>query len=273
METFKLIYILILFINFAIKCNSFYDKDSSIKIKEPFYDDPTYFNETIKSKYMHYTSLHDASNEEGFYINNNKDNESNNPNNYLYLCNLESKLENSYQPIDKILELEQKTNNCIPNSNTFTYLLDENKVNEASSLIKMYLENGIDPSSEINKATKKKENLHKQINDIINPVKASDINPKYSFYNYDNYIKFIVKLDKSYQADNLTVICFEDMFIIRGIFSYNKNTKFKLNDRKKFYDYVEDDCDYNYNSFQNEIEISFIKKYKLKKWSTLFVDI
>lgn len=237
------IYLISCFFMLLSHINSQLESDPSIKVKEPFYDDKTFFSEEIKSKYSHYINISES--EE--------------------LCTLVSKFENFPSLINQNI-LDSK---CIPDVDSLYYLLDEGKLESAELLIKEYIKRNIDPSIEIKNWVSKKENRTKQIKNLLLNKPGNLYKPAYAFINYDNYVKFVVKLDKEYQIGKLTAICHKDLLLIEADFFYSTQS-ITLKERKKLFDEAEGDCEFNYNSFNQEIEVTLKKKYKLKKWTSLF---
>lgn len=225
---------------------SFYEKDPNIKLKDPFYKDPNFFPKEIEEKYGFYVPLNELEN----------------------TCDLVHQFENF--PKNCFATIKDKQ--CILNSQSFTYLLEEGLLEEAKYVIReLYLPNEVDPTYELRNWLSKKEARIKYVSSIINPpLHNKQITGKYSFLNYDNFVKFVLKLDDNYLTDKLTVLCHKNMLIIRGNF-FKSTKQFYLNERKKTYDEI-DSCDFNYNQFKSELEVTIKKVNKLKKWESLFIN-
>lgn len=236
---------LAVYTSFFTGVNAQFERDPSIKIKEPFYKDLAFFPDEVTQKYSHYISLAD--------LEENK-------------CNLLSFFE-SY-PKSIMSKIEEKK--CVPDSHTFQAILEEGYLEDAKTLIKaVYLKNEVDPSNEIKSWVGKKESRIKYIGNLIQPPTSSRITPNFSFYNYDNFVKLILKLSNNFQSERITVLCHRDLLIVKGNF-FLSNKTFALSEKKKLFDEVEGECEFNYNSFNSELEITFRKKNKMKMWETLF---
>ena len=237
--------LLLISFNLFLYSNSFFQKDESIKVKEPFFRDPNFFPKSIEEEYAHYTELKNIENG----------------------CNLMPSFEN----FPKLIFNTIKEKKCLLNSNSFTYLLNEGLIEEAKYVIEnIYLPNDIDPSYEVKNWISKKEGRIRQINKMLSPdIGNSIVKSQYSFINYDNYVKFVIKLNDTYLSEKLTVVCYKNMIIIKGTF-FKNNQNYLLNERKRLFDEVEENCDFNYNQFNSELEVTMTKIYKLKKWDSLF---
>lgn len=237
--------LLLLILTTTLKLSySFFERDPNIVIKEPFYKDPNFFPSSIEKDFSFYHSLSEI---EG-------------------TCDLR----NSFENYPKNILLTLKERKCIPSSSSFIFLLEEGHLEEAKSVIKQVLLNEIDPSNELKTWLSQKESKVKYIQSLLEEGgnKRKALQGKYSFINYDNYIKFIVKLDDNYLSDKLNIFCYKDMITIKANFYLSKG-EFLFSDRKRLFDEVEL-CEFNYNQFNKEIEVTMMKVNKMKKWDSLF---
>ena len=174
---------------------------------------------------------------------------------------------------EKKLEEMIRKDNCIPNIKTLQSILEAGWLNLAEYLVsEVYLPKQIDPTNAIYSYLKKYESQAGKLKYLLNDssLKYDNLLAAFSYENFQNSIKITIPLpDASFVVEYLSVYCYKDMFKIRGIFKA-KHKIFKMNESKKLYDMTEAECEYNYNSFNHKIEITFDKLNKIKVWNTLF---
>eukprot|EP00340_Litonotus_pictus_P002873 CAMPEP_0170530392 /NCGR_PEP_ID=MMETSP0209-20121228/46762_1 /TAXON_ID=665100 ORGANISM="Litonotus pictus, Strain P1" /NCGR_SAMPLE_ID=MMETSP0209 /ASSEMBLY_ACC=CAM_ASM_000301 /LENGTH=84 /DNA_ID=CAMNT_0010823467 /DNA_START=476 /DNA_END=730 /DNA_ORIENTATION=- len=69
--------------------------------------------------------------------------------------------------------------------------------------------------------------------------------------------------------EKLNVNCHKDMLIYSFIFQ-KKGVYYAVKDKKIFFDEVQGECEYNFNSYSSEVEINFKKLNMFKVWERLF---
>lgn len=212
-----------------------------------------YFPKDILEKYAEYTPLEE----------------------YKLVCNYENVIvSNSEESIrEKIIQnLSQEKKNCVPDGKSLSAILENGWNNLAEFIIKeIYLPKLVDPTQTIMTFTSKSESKLKSLVQFINLLSNSiEITPKYNYENFDDKIKFnIVLPDASYVPEYISIFCYKDSFKINSVFK-SRNKVYRINEQKQFYDFVSGECEYNFNSFNNQIELSFKKLNKMKKWDKLF---
>lgn len=184
------------------------------------------------------------------------------------LCNLENQMEN-YDEASFLRKI--KILNCIPNPKTLATILDAGWYNVTEYLIKeVYLPNYIDPVSIVYTYAHKTESKLKSMLHLLENAKYESLPLVYTFENFDNTIKFKIKLpDASFVSEYISILCYKDMFKLNATFK-SRHKLYKLKDTKRFFDLVQGECEYTYNNFENVVQLSFTKVNKFKKWDRLF---
>jgi hypothetical protein len=162
--------------------------------------------------------------------------------------------------------------NCIPNFKTFQNILENGWVSLYEYLVQeIYLPKLIDPTSAVYTYLKRYETQSNRFKYFLNDTSAyEEIQPNYIFENFENKIGLTIPLpDASFVLEHLSLYCYKDLLKIKGIFK-SRHKLYKILESNYLFDMVDGDCEYNYNSFNHKIEISFNKLNKLKKWTSLF---
>lgn len=162
--------------------------------------------------------------------------------------------------------------NCIPNFKTFQNILENGWVKLYEYLVQhVYLPKLIDPTSAVYTYLKKYETQSGRFKYFLNDTSSyEEIQTNYQYENFDNKIQVTIPLpDASFVLEQLSLYCYKDLLKIKGIFKA-RHKLYKISESKYLFDMVDGDCEYNYNSFNHKIEISFNKMNKLKKWTSLF---
>jgi len=240
-EMLKKFTALFIFFTILINCDEIIDRNED------------YFSSEILEKFAEYTPVEE----------------------YKQVCNYESMIITSDEETIKnkiISNSAPNTKNCVPDSKSFIAILENGWSNLSEFIIKdIYFPKLVDPSqiviSFINKSDSKLKSLVHYVNEYS---ESTDISPKFNFENFDDKITFnIVLPDGSYILEYISIFCYKDAFKINSVFK-SKNKLFRINLSKQFYDLISGDCDYTFNSFNNQIEFSFKKMNKMKKWDKLF---
>lgn len=210
-----------------------------------------YFSEEIKEKYGEYTLLED----------------------HDKTCNYENLINSSNEENIKNKITENSiSKNCVPDIKSFVSILENGWKELAEYLVtEIYLQKMVDPSQTILSYTNKSDTKLKYLVQFVNEFsKSTKLIPKYTYENFDDKIKFNVVLpDASYNPEYVSVFCYKDSFKINSILK-TKNKIFRIYESKQFYDQIVGDCEYTFNSFSNQLELSFNKLNKMKKWEKLF---
>jgi hypothetical protein len=183
---------------------------------------------------------------------------------YQQVCNYENNIVSSAEETikEKIIQnISQNTKNCVPDGKSLVAILENGWNNLAEFIIKdIYFPKLIDPSQLILTFSSKSELKLKSLVQFINMFSNSaTLSPKYTYENFDDKIKFnIVLPDASYIPDYISIFCYKDSFKINSIFKYRSKV-YRINESKQFYDSISGECEYNFNSFNNQIELSFKK--------------
>ena len=187
---------------------------------------------------------------------------------YDKACNLENMIKTNNE---NIVRTKLLNSDCIPNSKTLNAVLENGWFEIARDLVKeVYLKMKIDPTSALYNFYNKEEGKFNKLKTLISDVKYETLKPQYDFINFDNSIKLLLKLpDASFIAEYVSVYCYKDMLKINAIFR-SKNKFYKHTDKKILYDTIVNDCETNFNSFENNLEITIEKQNKLKKWEKIF---
>lgn len=212
-----------------------------------------YFSKEILEKFSEYTPLEE----------------------YKQVCNYESLITSSDEETikDKMVQnTSANTKNCVPDGKSLAAVLENGWNNLAEFIIKdIYFPKLIDPSQTIITFSNKNESKLKSLVQFVNLFSNSaNLSPKYNHENFDDKIKFnIVLPDASYVPEYISIFCYKDSFKINSVFK-SRNKIFRIYESKQFYDSISGDCEYNFNSFNNQIELSLKKLNKMKKWDKLF---
>lgn len=170
-----------------------------------------------------------------------------------------------------MIEEKIREKECIPDHSTLVYLLEEGKIDIVAKLIEnIYLPNEIDPTDSVNSWIGKTEARLRQVNQVLQAIDYKKLTPHYSYINYDNKISMVIKIyEESLVPEKLFIHCYKNMIVFNTIFQ-KKGERFVVSDKKYLFDEVDGECEYNYNSYGTEIEITINKKNKYKKWDSLF---
>lgn len=248
----KYCFLFILFV--IINCDiTNIDSDNDTSINIPLNNtnvnkSASYIDEEILKHYAYYTTLEEYQND---------------------TCYLEPQIE-AYT--EDVITKRIKDSGCIPDSKSLSAILELGWEKLAEYLVKdVYLANMIDPSSIMYSYLYKNEGKIKYLrNLIVDVTKMDKLDLTYSFENYDNVVKFYGKLpDASYSVEYFSVFCYKDMLQIHAIFKA-RNKIYRLKDSRTLYDEMENECEYNYNSFDAQFEFSLNKVKQMKKWEKLF---
>jgi hypothetical protein len=188
---------------------------------------------------------------------------------YNNTCTYENYIDNYNE---KTLSESIRAKNCIPNYKTFQLILDAGWFNLTEHLVKnIYLPQLIDPSHTMYTYLKKFESQSGKLKHLLaDTTKYEKLPINYAYENFENSIKISIPLpDPSFNVEYLSVYCYKDLFKINAIFKA-RNKFVKFSDSKKLFDFIDGDCESNYNNYNQKLEITFNKVSKLKKWTTLF---
>jgi hypothetical protein len=187
---------------------------------------------------------------------------------YEKACNIENMIKSNDEMFvrSKLLNSE-----CIPDCKSLTAVLENGWYEIAKILVtEVYLKQKIDPTSTLYNYYNKEESKLNKLKTLFADIKYETLNPQYSFVNFDNSVKLIMKLpDASFIAEYVSIYCYKDMFKINAIFK-SRNKLYKHADQKILYDSIVNDCETNFNSYENHLEISMEKQNKLKIWEKAF---
>ena len=209
----------------------------------------TYFPPEILKEYAEYETLEELDNTK--------------------TCNYENMID-QYNENYVITKIKQK--NCIPDAKTLNMVLETGWEELAQYLVKeVYLAQHIDPTSTIYTFIRNNESKMKTIKNLISDYTKFDKIPiNYKFENLDNSVKLLIKLpDPTYAPEYFSIFCQKDLFKLHAIFK-SRNKIIRMVDSKTLYDHMEGECQYNFNYFEHQIEVSFNKLSKLKVWDRLF---
>jgi hypothetical protein len=184
-------------------------------------------------------------------------------------CNFESQIETMDE--DQITR-KIKQAGCVPDHKTLSSILDAGWTTLANYIIKeIYLPNFIDPSQSIYAYIHKNESKLKNIQSLTQNFSIYEsIIPQYSYENLDNIVKVSIKLpDPTFSPEYYSLYCFKDMLKLNGIFK-NRQKSFKIIEKKTFFSQIEGECEYSYNYFSHQFELTLVKAQKFKKWDKLF---
>lgn len=184
-------------------------------------------------------------------------------------CNYESIIEDYSE-----IKLKEKIGRerCIPNWKTLAKILELGWTELGKYLVtEVYLPKLIDPTRTIYTYIKKYETGTRKLNYLLGDLsKYENIQLNYKYENFDDNVKVTVQLpDASYIVEYLSIYCYKDLLKIHGIFR-TRNKLVRIKDSKTLFDAIDNECEYNYNSFDHQIEINLNKVNKLKKWTKLF---
>lgn len=184
-------------------------------------------------------------------------------------CNIENFIEGNPKPavIKRIQEIK-----CVPDFKSFAAILENGWTDVAEIMIQnIYLNKKIDPTHTLYTHINKNEAKIKYLQQLDSELETYEkLRVSYEFENYDNDIKFKIKIpDQSYVLEHYSIFCYKDMFKLHAVFR-SRNKFYKLEESKQFFDIVDGDCEHSYDSFSGIMNISFNKVNKYKKWVELF---